>query len=456
MGVRGGVACEPTAAHGLTHFVEHMLFRGAGEYGDPELLDEFVKLGATMDAETFRDAMVLQARCLNAAVLVKRIVALFGMIAASPRFENLEAERSVVALETQADFNEEGRLTDPESLIRMQAWDSPMARPILGSPSIVANVTRGALLDWHRQLFVGKNMCVGIACRDPDKIVKTIRDSFAKLPSGQAMTSWPTATCVGAPVWVQPAEAGTVTLFLSYPLPPDARHVAAVLEQLADNGITGGLRQSIVNDAGLAYSLLVESVHYEGAGRFDVTVECAPDTAMDVLKRTVRSLRALRDVSVEAVEQARRLTECEYASGETAASQAYREVLETLSGHTLLDVSKVSARDVAALAQQAFRPKLATLLVSGDVTRELVADVELFMGREVGTALWLEELPDADEGSEGHGGGDDDIADVDFDLPLGGDEVFDTRAYDADTVWELSSDDERMQALIVPGSSGMN
>src|SRR5689334_18201877 len=131
MYARVGSRYESPADNGLSHFLEHMLFRGTERLPDAFLLNHAIEaLGGTLYAETGRDYSLYQIS-LHPETLVDGI-RLFGEIFCTPSFSDLEVERRIILEEMLEDDDEDGRLINIDDIARATVWpDHPLGYRII-------------------------------------------------------------------------------------------------------------------------------------------------------------------------------------------------------------------------------------------------------------------------------------------------------------------------------------
>src|SRR6476659_7953404 len=130
--VRAGSRYETLATNGLSHFLEHMLFRGSGRYPSSFALNLAIEeLGGTLYAETGRDYSLYQIS-LHPESLVAGLE-LFGEIFRTPTFSEIDVERRIILEELLEDQDEKGRLVNIDDIARQLVWPGhPLGYRITG------------------------------------------------------------------------------------------------------------------------------------------------------------------------------------------------------------------------------------------------------------------------------------------------------------------------------------
>src|SRR6185503_13851951 len=161
--VRAGSRYETPAENGLSHFVEHMLFRGSSGFPDSLTLNRAIEeLGGTLYAETGRDYSLYQIPL--AAGDIARGLAIMGDLFSTPAFRDIELERQIILEEILEDLDDRGRNVNVDDLSRAVAWGShPLGYTITGP---LKNVRRFRDADVRRhfaRFYGAANMVLCVA-----------------------------------------------------------------------------------------------------------------------------------------------------------------------------------------------------------------------------------------------------------------------------------------------------
>src|SRR3954452_3427161 len=184
--VRAGSRYETDASNGLSHFVEHMLFRGSSRFPDSFALNLAIEeLGGTLYAETGRDYSLYQIP-LHPRQL-QRGMEILGDLFSAPEFKDIDLERQIIVEEILEDLDDRGRNVNIDDQSRKQVWGQhPLGFPITGP---LKNVRRFSTRDVraHFCRFYGAaNMVLTVAGPIRGRIVeRQSRAAFASVPRGE-------------------------------------------------------------------------------------------------------------------------------------------------------------------------------------------------------------------------------------------------------------------------------
>jgi predicted Zn-dependent peptidase len=379
--VKAGSVYESPAEMGVSHLLEHMVFKGTHRRGARELATVLERLGGTLDAYTTREHTSYQARVLDSDVDVALDVLADLVLAPLLRREDLELEREVV-LEEIATVED----TPDDLVFDLHAelmWGAhPYGYSILGTKETVAALDAADLRRVHADRYRLDNMVLGAAGSvDHDRIVAYVAELFDERrgaergdPSnGQRPLPQPEScrTCI---------ERGTAQTHLVWGRPTfgqgDPRRYAMVmLSNAFGGGMSSRLFQRVREELGLAYSVFSYQSFYADAGVSGVYVGTRPewaDTAEQVVEEEL-ARAAVEGITREELDDAKGqvkgqiVLSLESSSARLhrlAGTELYREPFRSLDEITSL-IDAVTLDDVAALAAEYFTPDRQNLLRLG-------------------------------------------------------------------------------------------
>lgn len=317
--LRGGSRYEEREEAGLTHFLEHMLFRGAGERaGLPELMEAFERVGGEPEAYTSEDAITLVLE-LDPARL-REGAELLADVLLRPSFTEIEAERALILEERLERVDAEGHPADLEDLAMGLAFAGhPLSRSILGRKSTIQSVTPADLHRWRERLVQRENVALAVAGPIEAAEAAAQLAPLAGLPAGDALPLQPPLPPASGPrTTFHRAEGPQTELRFCFRAPGErdpAFPALCVLVDLLDGGPTSRLPRELV-DAGLAYNARAELVALPDGGLVALELAVAHRKVGEALE-TLRSLLAGLTEGVEGPELER-----------AALRRAHRERLE--------------------------------------------------------------------------------------------------------------------------------
>jgi predicted Zn-dependent peptidase len=378
--LRSGSRREPAELNGISHFIEHMLFKGTRRRTAEDIAREVDSVGGMLDAFTSKEMV-----CFNTRVLDEHLPKAFDVLSdmlLDPKFaeEDIDREKSVIL--------EEIRMTqdNPEDLVHelfMQNFWNPhaLARPILGTPETVSALTRDTLQSWFRRWYSPNHLVVTAAGRiEHLRFVALVADRFANLapsPDGE-----PDAVPRPAPhvTLRRKKELEQVHICMGVPALPmsDGRRFAvSVLNNILGGGMSSRLFQNIRERQGLAYAIFSELNAYRDTGMLSVYAGTSIDTATQVVESILEEFRRLKDELLSA-EELRRSKD--HLKGATLlALEGTGQRMNSLARYHLYFnryftpeeliamLESVTAEDVQRIAREFFQPDRLAASVVGNL-----------------------------------------------------------------------------------------
>jgi predicted Zn-dependent peptidase len=323
--IAAGSVVEDETEAGISHLLEHMLFRGTERFGSQEIDEIFDAMGAEVNAGTDKDTTSLYTRVLDGHL--ERAFDVMGDMIWHPRFGELETEREVV-LEEIAMYEDDPQDRAFDQLGRAIFGAHPLGRPVIGTAEVVGAATREQLAAYHAERYCPQGIVIAAAgSLEHDELVEMARG--VEIPPAAAA---PTAVAVAAPEFerrVSFLEKDTEQYHVciggeGIARDDERRFALRVLEGVLGGTSSSRLFQEVRERRGLAYSVFCFSSLYAQTGEVGVYVGTRPDKLAEAL-------------SVLAVELDR-------AVGDPAAEEELVRSRENLKGRMALALESTGAR----------------------------------------------------------------------------------------------------------------
>jgi predicted Zn-dependent peptidase len=296
--LRSGSRREPAELNGISHFIEHMVFKGTNRRSAEDIAREVDSVGGMLDAFTSKEMV-----CFNTKVLDEHLAKVFDVIAdmvLEPKFaeDEIEREKSVIL--------EEIRMTqdNPEDLVHelftQNFWyPNALGKPILGTPETVGAFSRATLRSWFQERYSANNMVITAAGHlSHAQLLDLVAERFADRPAGNAWT--PESVPVASPhITVRTKhELEQVHLCLgvsALPMTDRRRFGVSVLNNILGGGMSSRLFQNIRERKGLAYSIFSELNSYRDAGVLSVYAGTSLETLGQLVRCVLDEFRRMKD-----------------------------------------------------------------------------------------------------------------------------------------------------------------
>lgn len=401
--VKAGPRYESRRKNGISHLVEHLLFRGTVPHPDSLSFHVAVEaLGGEINGLTQRDAT-------NIHLTVPPRVAfegltLLGEICTEPILAGLSVERDVVLEEILDSVDASGADLDIDSLSRRALWRGhPMSMPVAGTIARVEALTEEDCRSHYDRTFVAENSILCVAGPvEPREVLEQASIAFARIPrGGLSAEPPPPVPARRAPIQVQPTDDSQVSVLVTYPAPheshPDFSRLL-LMKRILDDGFASRLRQDICERRGLAYSLAVSVDAYVDAGAIDVELSCAPRKLRAAVEQIFRTLDGLTARPVDDAEldraKTRHRADLEFAlddPSEICGWYGTSELIGCPFGYEerLTEVLETSPDDIRRLAREMFDPDSALVTLVGPARSAEVRGLARMLGRPSSSVEWL-------------------------------------------------------------------
>jgi len=296
--VRSGARDEPEQWLGISHFLEHMMFKGTERRDARAIARCLESLGGHLDAFTGREQVCYYARTLSEHL--PEAVEILADILSRSQFADaeLEREKSVVREEIfSCEDNPDDKVND---LHAEQVWgDHPLGRPILGRAHTVEALSRPVLRDYYQRRYRADHLVVaGSGALDHDELVERVAREFAP-PAGDPLDLSPPPPPFAASVRHEVRD-DLQQLYLSLGARglrwgDEFRYPLVALNALLGGGMSSRLFQSVREEAGLAYSVYSVIDFHRDAGLVSIQMGVAPERGRESLVRVREELLQLRD-----------------------------------------------------------------------------------------------------------------------------------------------------------------
>jgi predicted Zn-dependent peptidase len=256
--IKSGSRCEPAETNGISHFVEHMLFKGTRSRSAQHIAREMDSIGGNLDAFTGKETICFNVKSLADHVPIALDV--LSDLVLNPIFasNDIERERGVILEEIKIDEDNPDVLV--HELFTQSFWhDHPLGKPILGTTKTVAGLDQKSLFDYHGDRFRGGNMIFSAAGNlEHDEFVEAVAAKFSMLPAGETLNELSAPEATARILLRNKKSLEQVQICLGVPSPRVAdenRYATLILNTVLGGGMSSRLFQTIREERGMAYSI---------------------------------------------------------------------------------------------------------------------------------------------------------------------------------------------------------
>jgi predicted Zn-dependent peptidase len=385
--VRVGSRDERAEHAGVSHLLEHLLFRGTARHDALGIAESFDRFGAELQAATSREETDLYARVLGEHL--PSAVDIVGSMVAAPTLQDVEAEREVV-LEELALYDDTPDELVHDILGEVLYPEQAVGRPIAGYERTVSSLDEAVLHDHHARHYTGDRVVVaaagGIA---HSELVALVERAFDGLERGTPSPRVAVAPAVGA---VRYAERDTEQTHIAIGGPGISRHderrfALAVLDQILGGGASSRLWQEVREQRGLVYSVYSHVAHLDDGGQVGIALGTRPENlgeALGIVAHEIVELAAGRFRDGEVARARDSLKARLLLTMDSTAARMSRLGRSLVSGVELLADEEVARRidavgeeDVQALAATLFAPPMLSVAGIGPDEEGFLRAVEV-------------------------------------------------------------------------------
>ena len=371
---------ETPEQNGISHFIEHMLFKGTIHRSAEDIARSVDSIGGNLDAFTAKELV-----CFNTKVLDQHLSLAWDVLAdlvLNPLFraEDIEKEKGVILEEIKMEADSPDYLV--HEIFSSNFWkDHPLGKPILGTRETVKRFDSDMIRSYYSGVYAPANLIVTAAGNlTHERLVGLVREHFASLPAGAPVPA-DNVPSTHARIALRNKKAlEQVHLCLgvpSYPLPHQERFACYVLNTLLGGGMSSRLFQNIRERQGLAYAVFSELNPYRDTGCLAIYAGTSLESARKVVESIVNEFRQLKEqpVSDEELRRAKdHLKGSLMLSLESTASRMTNLARQEMyfgrffSLDELVEsIEAVTASDVQRIARTFFDPKQIALTVLGNL-----------------------------------------------------------------------------------------
>ncbi|MBI3803185.1 MAG: insulinase family protein [Nitrospirae bacterium] len=383
--VNVGSRDEETHEHGISHFLEHMFFKGTENRSAKEIAREIDAIGGELNAFTSRETTTFYAKVLDDHL--SKAVDILSDNFHSSTFDPREIDKEKQVVVEEIKMVED----DPEDLVHdlytKDVWKgNPLGRPILGTIETITGMTRKKILRFLKRTYDPKQIVISVAGHfDLDPLMKILEKSFGGYRAEEVDLHPRIAPQITPHFQVKKRNLEQVHLCIgTQGLPhrhPD-RYALYVLNTILGGSVSSRLFQEVRERRGMAYSIYSYPSSYQDGGLFTIYAGTGPQNAPKVISLILKEFKKLKEKGVEAgeLDQAKNhIKGSLMLSMESTSSRMSKLAKDELyfGRHFSLEevvreINKVSLEQVQGLAKSLFDSKYLSLTALGKIDPNLL------------------------------------------------------------------------------------
>ena len=378
--VRTGARDESSEINGISHFLEHMVFKGTKTRSAEDIARQMDSIGGNLDAFTAKECV-----CFNIKVLDEHLAPAMDILCdlvLAPIFneEDIAKERGVIVEEIKMDEDNPDYLVH-EIFIQNFWKDHPLGKPILGTKDTVRKFDRAILQESYAKRFTPGNLIVSAAGNvDHDHFVSLIARNFEHLLPGTNGFHNGSPKSHSRIMMRNKKSLEQVQICLgvpSYPISHERRYSAYVLNTLLGGGMSSRLFQNIREKQGLVYSIFSELNPFRDTGCLAIYAGTSRGAVPKVVASIISEFKQVKEMSVDQEELDRAKAQLKgnlLLSLESSTARMSNLARQEMYYDHFFGINEIIQRieaiqpeDVVAVAKEFFKPESIAVTVLGNL-----------------------------------------------------------------------------------------
>jgi len=378
--MKSGSRDEVAELNGISHFVEHMVFKGTTSRSAQDIARQVDSIGGNMDAFTGKETI-----CFNIKVLDEHLpvaIDILSDLVLNPVFapKDIIREKGVILEEIKMDEDNPDYLV--HEIFTQNFWkDHPLGKPILGTKDTVGSFEQEKLFAFYRQRFAPNNIIISAAGNlNHSRFVDLIKGRFLALNSVPNGYHQPAPAVTPRIITRNKKSLEQVQLCLgvpSHPISHEKRYVSYVLNTVLGGGMSSRLFQKIREEQGLVYSIYSDLNPYRDTGCLTIYAGTSLESTRSVVDSILTEFRELKNTPIPADELRRAkdqlkgslmlsLESSTSRMSNLARQQMYFERFFSMD-ETINQIESVSAEELSEMANHLFQSDKIAITVLGNL-----------------------------------------------------------------------------------------
>jgi len=387
--VKVGSRHEPQEIGGISHFIEHMFFKGTVKRTAKDIAIEMDSIGGEMNAFTSQETTTYYAKVVDEHLPV--VIDILSDILLGSKFDpvEMEKERKVILEEIK------GVEDTPDDYIHefftSTVWpDNSLGRPILGTKETIKSLKHEDILSYIEKYYSPKEIVISVAGNfEHARLIELLNASFGRL-TRSGIPKQETMPAFAQAVAVKKKQLEQVQICLGckgMQYTHEDRFVIAALNTVLGNSMSSRLFQEIREQNALAYAIYSYVASFRDTGLLTVYAGTDPSNALEVVRLVIKEFRKIRDEGITPAEELRVKNQIKGSlvlsleSSNSHMSRIARQEIyfgKYLSMDDIIkNVEKVTAEQVQAQAQQLFTREHLALTILGPLNKADVPETVL-------------------------------------------------------------------------------
>jgi predicted Zn-dependent peptidase len=345
--VNTGSRNETVAQNGISHFIEHMAFKGTKTKSTRQIAEEFDNLGGRANAFTSTSKTAFYIKVLKE--YVEKAVGILADIFQNSVFseEEMEKEREVI-LQELAMVQDDPTDVVYTNYMSIAYKNQPLGRAIIGTKKNITSFKRSDIIDYINSQYLTNDIVISFAgnCKI-ETAVSLVKSFFYSVKVGKNVSFKGAKWIGGNNIKNKKLEQTQIILgYESCPFLSDDFFVAETLSVLLGGGMSSRLFQEIREKRGLCYTISANNCSTKDTGHFDIYCATAPDKVDDVLQAiNEEMLKVTKNITVDEFDRTMtKLKTSILMSRESNSNRSQKNASDILSRNRIISVKEVNEK----------------------------------------------------------------------------------------------------------------
>ncbi|MCQ4635957.1 insulinase family protein [Anaerovorax odorimutans] len=294
--VRAGSVDEPSKIAGVSHYIEHMMFKGTENRTAKEIAADVDRIGGQFNAFTGKEATCYYIKTLSSN-LDKAAEILLDMLLNSRMDEKeMQKEKSVICEEIKM-IQDTPDDDAHDTVCELVFKGNPLGNSIIGTPASLDNIDRSVLVDYMTKEYTRDSIVIAIAGNfDENAICEMFQDKLKVLKAEKQPKAYTLEPyCPGYKVKTKDIEQSHISLAVrGVALEDEEYYAMGLLSNIMGGSMSSRLFQNIREEKGLAYSVYSVSSSFSNSGYFNIYAGVAHDKIRDAIEGIKEELETLK------------------------------------------------------------------------------------------------------------------------------------------------------------------
>lgn len=363
--------------NGVSHGLEHMLFKGTKNRSARDIAQEIEDVGGSLGAATGKENTCFYGRVIGDKLPVAIDLLVDMLLHATLTQEDLDLERQVILEEIKM-YEDDPEDVTHETLIERIWPDHPLSRPITGTQRTVSGMTSGMLHEHVNRFYTPENFVISIAGQfDEERIIAQLSEALGKLKPGKPKPEIP-APEIQPFILVKDKDVEQAHLVIAtggVSITDPRRYALAILDLCLGGNMSSRLFQEVREKRGLVYTINSYRESHATGGLFGVYAGCSPKNVEKVTQLTMEEFGKVKADGLTQAEINRARTQLKselllglesmrYRTSRNAYSELYYgRQLEV--DEITRDIERVTSEEITGIAREFLKPEKLSMVVVG-------------------------------------------------------------------------------------------